>query len=85
MPGQSTTIPAMLLDCWRKAHEDNQQKENNQSAFTSGRTRAPKGSQSCSQDRPDARHTDLRLGERQGRGEETMMGKVSERQSPITP
>ena len=84
MPGQCMTIQAMVLDCWRKDHEDNQQKESNQSAFTSRRSGTAKSGQGSSQNRPDAWHADLRLGERQGRGEETMMGKVSEPQSPIT-
>lgn len=62
----------MLLHCWRRVHEDNQQKESNQSPFPSCRTRTPESGKGRSQDRPDVRHADLRVGKWQGRGEETV-------------
>ena len=63
----------MLLNCWRRVHEDNQQKESNQSPFPSRWTRTPESRQGRAQDRPDVWYTDLRVGKRQGRGEETVI------------
>ena len=82
MPGRSTTILAMLLNCWRRVHEDNQQKESNQSTFPSCRTRTPESRQGRAQDRPDVRHADLRVGKRQGRGKETVNLSYDQRTKP---
>jgi len=73
MPGQSTTILAMLLSYWRRVHEDNQQKESNQSTFSKRWARPPKSRQGSAQDRPDVWHPDLCMGKRQGRGEEAVI------------
>ena len=59
-------------------------KQTPQCPFLSRRTRAPESCHGGSQDRPDVWHADLCVEERQGRGKEAVMGKVSEPQSPIT-
>ena len=68
----------MLLHCWRRVHEDNQQKESNKSTFPSCRTRTPESPQGRAEDRPDVWHADLRVGKRQGRGEEAVIQPTPE-------
>ena len=56
---------------WRETYEKERPDEE-QTVFPSRRTRTPESRQGRSQDRPDAWHADLRVGKRQGRGEEAV-------------
>jgi len=58
------------------------QKEITQCFFPSRRSRTQESCQGRSQDRPDVRHADLRVGKRQGRGEEAVSLSHGQRIQP---
>lgn len=71
MDGQSTIILDRPLSCWRESHED-YAAGREYAVHTERRTRTAQRCQSSSQNRQDVWDTDLRVGKRQGGGEETV-------------
>ena len=53
-------------------HEDSPKKKISKCLLSSRRARTPQSRQSSKEDRPHARHPDLRMGKREGRGEEAV-------------
>ena len=56
---------------WRETDEK-EKLDGKQTVFSSRRPSTPKSRQGRSQNRQDVRHADLRVGKRQGRGEEAV-------------
>jgi len=80
-PGQSTTTPGTRRAYWREPY-DEEKLDGEQTVLPSRRTCTPESRQSSSQDCTDVWHADLRVGKRQGRGEETMNLSHGQRTTP---
>lgn len=57
---------------WRETYEK-EKLDGEQTVFPSRRARPPESRQGSAQDRQDVWHADLRVGKRQGRGEEAVI------------
>lgn len=83
MHGQSMIILDLPLSCWKESHEE-KAADREHTVCAERRTRTPPSRQGGSENRQDVWDADLRVGKRQGGGEEALNFLTIVHQSILT-